>query len=445
MSNQASNSGSEASSGCRPRHAHGLLSSLFEHLPDPIYVIDPPSARIVACNRAGHDQFGFSREELLDRTVMHLQEDLADHGHWQRVAGAIRRSGSYVFVGRHRHRAGHHVPVEVHSRIFLHREREYFLSVARQVGAEPGEHRSHDMLGRDAQVRFALNDAVDGLWDWNIRSNEVYFSPQWKRLLGYGPDGDQPSVDLWTRSMHPDDKPRVQHALKEHLSGRRERFEAEYRLRNRNGHYVWVHDRAKVCERDADGRPLRMVGMTHDVTERKHLELELQRRATRDALTGLLNRRESEIVLPTQLQLCRRLGVGLSVCLFDIDHFKCVNDLYGHLSGDLVLQRIGELVESAVRAADYLFRWGGEEFLLVCADTDSAAMGALAEKLRERIEAIEWPAIDGLERVTASFGVASYPRHEGVNELLLAADSALYRAKLNGRNRVEVEASDEAD
>lgn len=421
----------------RARQGHGLLAALFEHLPDPVYVIDPPSARIVYCNRAGHDQLGFKRDEVVDRSVLHLQKDLDDHGHWQRVAGAIRENGHFVFVGRHRHRAGHHVPVEVHSHSFRHRGREYFVSVAKRVGADRSAGDSRELLGRDAQLRFALNDAVDGLWDWNIVTSEVYFSPQWKRMLGYEAQPGEPTAERWMRSVHEDDLRQVRLALREHLHGRRERFEVEYRLRKGNGHFLWVHDRGKVCERDAGGRPLRMVGMTHDITERKLLEIELQRRATHDGLTGLLNRRESEIVLATQLQLCRRLGVGLGVCLFDIDHFKRINDQLGHLTGDLVLKRVAELVSARVRAADYLFRWGGEEFLLVCSDTDLAAMLALAEKLRQALEGAEWPPVPGLGVVSASFGVASFPHCANAHDLLIAADTALYRAKRNGRNRVE--------
>lgn len=421
---------------CRARSAQGLLGTLFEYLPDPVYVVDPPSARIVFCNRAGRDHFGLERDELVQRTVLNLHTDLSDHGQWQRVAGEIRRQGSYVYIGRHRHHSGRHVPVEVHSRTFSHLGREYFLSVARRVGVEPTELGRSDILDRDAQVRFALNDAIDGLWDWDLRTGAIYFSPHWRQMLGFAAGDRPPTVRDWLRSIHPDDRRRVSATLGELTRGPCEHFETEYRLRSRDGHYLWVQDRGKASERDAVGRPMRIVGMTHDITERKLAELELQRKATHDGLTGLLNRHESELVLATQLQLCRRLGFSLSVCLFDIDHFKRINDRLGHLTGDLVLQRVAELVGAAVRASDFLFRWGGEEFLLVCTDTGREAMSLLADKLRQRLEAADWPNVPGLVRITASFGVASFPDHPSVRDLLSAADGALYRAKRNGRNRV---------
>ena len=416
------------------RGAPTLLTTLFDHLPDPVYLIDPATARIVYCNRAANEHFGLSRAEMLARSLLHLHDELSDEAHWQKVVVAIRESGQHIHHARHRHPAGHRVPVEVHSRAFRHRGREYFLAVARPTATAPGAGQPDAAQSRR---QLALEDAVDGLWDWDIRRQRLHFSPQWLQMLGYGPQDAPPEPASWSHNVHPEDLRRVRLVLREHLTGRRERFEAEYRMRNRNGHFLWVQDRGKVCERDARGRPLLMVGTTQNITERKLLELELQRRATHDGLTGLLNRRESEIVLATQLQLCHRLGLALSVCLFDIDHFKRINDLLGHLTGDLVLQRVAELVGGAIRAADHLFRWGGEEFLLVCADTDGETMARLCEKLRLRLEQAEWPTLSDLGRITASFGVASFPEQTSPHELLLAADSALYRAKRAGRNRVE--------
>ena len=106
--------------------------------------------------------------------------------------------------------------------------------------------------------------------------------------------------------------------------------------------------------------------MVHNTTEHKQLEVELQRLASHDSLTGLLNRRESEVIVPTQLRLCRRLGLGMGLAMIDVDHFKRINDVHGHLAGDEVLRGVATLIAGSIRNADHLFRWGGEEFLLVC-------------------------------------------------------------------------------
>ncbi len=417
--------------------APALLETLFEQLPDSVYLIDPASSRILYCNRAAHAGLGYAAAEILDHSVLSLQKDVVGAEQWQAIAAEIRKSDPYVFVGRHRHRDGHEVAVEVYTRHFEHGGRAYFLSVARDITARLALER--DMADREAQLRFALNEATDGLWDWSLPTDEVFFSPQLKRMLGYGPQEMVPVLDTWRANIHPDDAGWVIKVLQDHLAGQRERYEAEYRLRNRNGHYLWVHDRGKVCERDAQGRPLRVVGMVQNITDRKNLERRLQRLASHDSLTGLLNRRESEIVLDTQLELCRRMDVSLGICLFDIDHFKAVNDLHGHLVGDRVLARIAELIAAHVRGADYLFRWGGEEFMLVCTDSTPEALAGLAEKLRATVENARWEDVAGLHQVTASFGLAVFPRHgRDSRELFIAADSALYRAKSAGRNRVEM-------
>ena len=114
------------------------------------------------------------------------------------------------------------------------------------------------------------------------------------------------------------------------------------------------------------------------------------------------------------------------------------NDKFGHVVGDQVLRGVASAVKSQVRATDYVFRWGGEEFLIVCTDTNSDDLAVLAEKLRRTLATMDWRDIPGLSTVTCSFGVSAFPKHaQDVESLFIAADSALYRAKTYGRNRVE--------
>ena len=114
-------------------------------------------------------------------------------------------------------------------------------------------------------------------------------------------------------NVHAEDKERVFMVLDQHLQGLRERYEAQYRLKNRNGHYIWVNDRGRVCERDATGKPTRVVGMVNNITDQKTLEAHLMRQASHDSLTGLRNRRESDLALNTLISTCTRLGVTLAL------------------------------------------------------------------------------------------------------------------------------------
>ena len=349
---------------------------------------------------------------------------------------SVRATDNFVFIGQHRHKSGAEVPVEVNTSHFVHEGKEYFLSIARKISQRLA--LEQELSSRDVQLRYALTEASDGLWDWNLQTDEVFFSPQLARMLGYGPHEMKPTLDTWATNIHPDDAKWVRQVLLEHIEGQRERYQADYRLRNRNGHYLWVHDRGRVCERDAQGKATRLVGMVHNITDQKTHELMLQNQASQDPLTGLLNRRECDAVLGRQLDLCRRLKVSLGLCFFDLDHFKRVNDEFGHAVGDKVLQRVATTIAQEVRSTDYLFRWGGEEFLLLCTDTPLPELLALAEKLRARLARINWQDIANLTSITCSFGMASFPEHAGdVETLFIAADTALYRAKAHGRNRVE--------
>lgn len=126
------------------------------------------------------------------------------------------------------------------------------------------------------RLSYVLEATTEGTFDWNIRTGEIYFSPRLIQSLGYSADEVPGNLSFWETIVHPDDMPRVQKALKEHLDGKTKIFEVEDRLRKKSGEYRWNLGQGKVVEWDADGRPLRMVGIATDITERKLKEKELQ-------------------------------------------------------------------------------------------------------------------------------------------------------------------------
>jgi len=154
-----------------------------------------------------------------------------------------------------------------------------------------------------------------------------------------------------------------------------------------------------------------------------------------DRLTGLANRRRLEEALTTEVLRARRYGKPFSVILLDIDHFKDVNDVFGHQAGDNVLIAIAGLLTRTARETDVVGRFGGEEFLLVCPETEIQVVAALAERLRMEFAATDFPLVG---QVTSSFGVAEFAQGDSMKSLVERADQALYRAKDSGRNCVEV-------
>lgn len=165
---------------------------------------------------------------------------------------------------------------------------------------------------------------------------------------------------------------------------------------------------------------------------RKNVQLE--RLAVSDTLTGLSNRLRLDQVLGEEAARGARSGAPVSLILLDLDHFKTVNDQHGHPAGDRRLKAIGALLKAGSRQTDEVGRWGGEEFMVVCRDTDLAGARALAQNLRECIAAEDF---DGVGHRTASFGVAQVADGENVESLVARVDVALYRAKRAGRDRVE--------
>ncbi len=159
----------------------------------------------------------------------------------------------------------------------------------------------------------------------------------------------------------------------------------------------------------------------------------LEELATSDQLTGLNNRRSLDAKLAAEMERSNRYHEALSIIMFDIDHFKHVNDTWGHPVGDDVLKQMARIAASLVRGPDDLFRWGGEEFLIVAPHTDLQGAVVLAEKLRAAIEKDTFPSVGTL---TASFGVAELRPAEDSEDWFKRVDQALYRAKNNGRNRV---------
>jgi diguanylate cyclase (GGDEF)-like protein len=164
----------------------------------------------------------------------------------------------------------------------------------------------------------------------------------------------------------------------------------------------------------------------------------VERQALVDGLTGLANRRRSESALDEEIVRASRLGGELTLAILDIDHFKEVNDRYGHAAGDSVLKELALVLVNSLREIDTAGRWGGEEFALILPGTDLAGGARLCERIRQTLAGRRIPIEDGMAiSITASFGVANFERTGSRERLLAAADEALYLAKRSGRNRVE--------
>lgn len=177
--------------------------------------------------------------------------------------------------------------------------------------------------------------------------------------------------------------------------------------------------------------------LQHEIERRESLEVELQKQATTDALTGLYNRRQYELLFHRERERSRRLGTRLSLCVLDLDHFKHINDTHGHDVGDQVLRHVAALFTRKLRQTDIVGRFGGEEFIVLLPETDLECAERLVDRLRQCLEQAPVEADGETVHVTATFGLTEVEAQDGnIEQAVKRADRALYEGKQSGRNRV---------
>ncbi|MBU9273326.1 sensor domain-containing diguanylate cyclase [Burkholderia gladioli] len=420
-------------------------------------------------------------------------------------------------------------------------------------------------------VALALNGSGTGIWDRDVASGEIRYSPEWKAILGYAPHELSSRIEDAVDRLHPDDREYVQAEMHAHFEGRTDRYEVEHRILCKDGGYKWICSRGKVIARDGDGRALRMVGATTDITalretaahlqqtidlitnltdevdglvfqyretaagdrffsyasrgiqqiyelepaqvagsaapveacidprdlaayrhslresaalltpwrlefrvqlprqglrwrhgearpqrqadggtlwhgfitdttERKRIEAELHELATIDHLTELANRRDFLARSEAVFMRLRHTGNGeAAVLMLDLDHFKSLNDRWGHALGDRALRHFAQLLRQEARSTDIIGRIGGEEFAVVLPGLSIDAAIDYGLRLQQRMTKAPLAVGERLVALTVSIGIDRMSAADlGVDQVLTRCDKALYVAKARGRNRIEL-------
>ena len=398
--------------------------------------------RFIFCNQAALTSLHFSTGEVIGRSWLKMvrqDKRRAAEGFYVRQFARQQRNTYYEFpiIDGHGHErwVGQNVQLVIDNGKIVG-----FQAIAREITerklAEIELQKSRNFVERIATATPGILYVYDLVERRNVYSNREVVA-----VLGYKPEEIR-KEGLSRTLYHPDD-----HALMDaHRESLRHAADGdirriEYRARHADGHWVWLSGQETPFERGADGLVKQVVGISQDITARKAAQEKLTYQANYDALTGLSNRH----YFWTGLQgLLRRASIersGTALCLFDVDHFKDINDRFGHAAGDEVLEAIGNIVRGELRATDIAGRLGGDEFCFALSRTDSNECARVAERIRDRLGTLAFGMNTGSPfSVTATFGVAESEADADAKELMDAADRALYRAKSAGRNRVIVNA-----
>ncbi len=295
---------------------------------------------------------------------------------------------------------------------------------------------------RESEERYALATQAsnDGIWDWDLINNEMYYSPRWIDMLGLEEHVVKNNPSEWLDLIHPDDKDVVVQAINAHLSGSTSTFECEYRIMHHDGGYRWMLCRGLAVVNNKK-KPCRMAGSQTDITNRKRMEQELMHKALHDELTGLPNRALFEDRLLNCLDQLKRKSDRLAAVLFlDLDHFKYVNDNYGHGCGDQLLIKISRILEKSVRPGDTVSRFGGDEFAIL---TDNMELSSDPYQIANRIQGeLSSPIIIDNKNILISVSIGimnlnSDSKYVITEDILRDVDIAMYSAKNKGRARFE--------
>ena len=321
------------------------------------------------------------------------------------------------------------------------------------IGRDIGERKQIEDALKDSEFRwkFAIEGSGDGVWDWDVQTDDAQYSKRWKEMLGYSEGDILPTNREWVRRIHPDDQSYVARAMQTYLDGRTPIYVVEYRLRCKDDSYKWILGRGMVVKRSEDGKPLRMIGTHTDITERKQMEGQIRQMAFYDTLTKLPNRRLLNDRLSQAMAANRRSGCYGALMFLDLDNFKPLNDSHGHEAGDLLLIEVADRLKSCVREMDTVARFGGDEFVVMVSELNADGQesatqaGIIAEKIRCTLSAPyrltirqEGESDISIEhRCTASIGVALFIDHDSKpDDILRWADTAMYQAKEAGRNLI---------
>lgn len=299
--------------------------------------------------------------------------------------------------------------------------------------------RDNDLCRSEERYRLAVEGVNDGIWDWDGKDGRLFLSRQSKTILGLPLDDEHVSIEKWFEVIAQEDLDLFVRSLNKYITEpQRRHFQIECRVRAENGIMKWIRTRGMAIW-DESGIPVRVAGSITDITDQRRADEKIHRLAYYDSMTGLPNRTLLADRFIVAAAGAQRKGKKVAVFFLDLDNFKAINDTIGHTYGDQLLLQVGKQLTLRMRKSDTLARLGGDEFIVL-----QGNVGSMEEVYKLAVRLLEifkkpWTLDDREFYVTASIGISVYPDDgSDLQELMKNADTAMYRAKENGRNNFQV-------
>jgi diguanylate cyclase (GGDEF)-like protein/PAS domain S-box-containing protein len=375
---------------------------------------------IIEVNEALCSMLGYSANELTVKNVMDLRADETQEEverHMRQIAelGWERFEGKYLKVD------GTAIDLQV-STVYS-KDRGYFISFISDISER--KQMEYELRQSRNQMRDILEATNAGTWIWNLTTGEQIINERWAELLGYTMKELSPiTSNTWKDNTNPQDFLKAQSEINDVFDKKAESYNVEFRMKHKDGHWVWINSIGKVTVWSGDGKPLIASGIHLDITERKRAEEKILYIGYHDQLTGLYNRRFYEEELK-RLDVPRSLP--LTLVIGDINGLKLINDSFGHNKGDEIIRKAAEMLRKGFRESDIVARIGGDEFGILLPNTNAEAADQIIKRVKELVATVVVAPLD----LSISFGFETKIKQEEDIELVeKSAEDHMYRHKL---------------
>lgn len=420
------------------------LSDVLEASLNEIYLFNGDTLTFEYANQGALQNLGYSLEQFQHMTPLDIKPELSA-ANFEALLAPLRQGDipKINFETVHQRADGSRYSVDVHIQLTRYNGQSAFLAIVLDISERArfeAERKQAETQLQDLTDRLglAVQAAGMGIWEWDIGKNHVHWDEQMFKLYKIHPEDFSNVYDAWLSRVHPDDLAVTAAIEQKALFGKQD-YEVEFRIVWPGGTIRHIAAYA-IVQRDLEGNPLRMVGASVDISDRKRAEEQLIYRALHDALTDLPSRTLLTKRLESAIQRVHRSRTyHFAVLFLDLDQFKVINDSLGHLIGDQLLVSVAQTLQNLIRPTDLVARWGGDEFVILLEHLFEAQdVIHMAERL---LAAFNRPTVIDNQSVfiNTSIGIVwGTNTYSKSSDLLRDADIALYQAKSKGRGRYEI-------